>query len=204
MEKLRTVQFQTTPECVVFTNGPYHLPLEASSAGGGQTSPDEPVEVIIGLRDVCHLVYLDIATGVERAISMNEKEWDKHCSFTPLYLSVSPDRRYLLIATDKSMHLVLRLHSNRRLRVLAGHQAGDYSKPVAVWDHTGRYVYSNSEEDATLYVYSLCAQKICHKVRGHSGIVRGVSAHPYQSLVATVSYDKAAVLWHAARATHTS
>lgn len=186
MEKMRTVQFQFTPECLSFAFTPYH----------SQALAPEENELIVGLRGVSYLVYLQVESGAETTVSMNEHTWDQHVSFTPLYLSVSPNRQYLLIATDNQMHFVLRLHSNQRLRVLSGHTAGAYSKPVAVWDHTGDYVYSNSEEDATLYVYSLCTEKICGKLRGHTGIVRGLCAHPHKALVATASYDKSVVLWN--------
>lgn len=188
IEKLRSVHFEYTPESLTFTMGPYHTP-------SGEEDKEEELELIIGLRGVAHLVYHAVRSGREAMISMNENAWDTHCSFTPLYLSVSPDRRYLLIATDKAMHLVLRLRSHHRVRVLAGHNAGDYSKPVVVWDATGQYVYSNSEEEAALYVFSLCSQRVTQKLVGHAGILRGVAAHPHKALAATASYDKAVIIW---------
>ena len=65
-----------------------------------------------------------------RKVSLNEADWDTHVSFTPLCLSLSPDHKYLLIATDKGFHFVVRIGSSKRLRLLAGgHSCGDYGKP---------------------------------------------------------------------------
>lgn len=35
-------------------------------------------------------------------VSLNENDWDTHVSFTVMSLMASPDRKYLLGATDKS------------------------------------------------------------------------------------------------------
>jgi hypothetical protein len=59
------------------------------------------------------------APYAQRNVSLNEAEWDTHVSFNPLNLSLSPDRKYLLVATDKNMHIVLRVGTNKRLRTLA-------------------------------------------------------------------------------------
>jgi WD domain, G-beta repeat len=65
-----------------------------------------------------------------RKVSLNEADWDTHVSFTPLCLSLSPDHKYLLIATDKGFHFVVRVGHSKRLRLLAGgHSCGNYGKP---------------------------------------------------------------------------
>ena len=71
-----------------------------------------------------------------RKVSLNEADWDTHVSFTPLCLSLSPDHQYLLIATDKGFHFVVRVGSSKRLRLLAGgHSCGDYGKPKVCLSH---------------------------------------------------------------------
>lgn len=170
----------------------------ANSTSNTTTSSNEELqelELIVGLRGVPYLVYLNVNTMQQRSVSLNENEWDNHVSFTPLYLSLSPDGKYVLVATDKNIHIVLQVGSNRRVRTLSGHGCGDYGKPIAVWDYTGQYIYCNSEEEHVLYVYSIAAQRVEQRIKGHSGIIRGVATHPKKALVATASYDKSVGVW---------
>ncbi len=178
MIKYKSLNFNFTPESLVF----------ASPA-------NEPTELVIGLRGVPYLIYLDVTNFEQRSVSINENEWDTHVSFTPLFLSISPDQKYILIATDKNMHIVLRRGTNRRVRTLTGHSCGDYGKPYALWDHTGKYIYCNSEEENALYVYSVASQRVVERLRGHSGIIRAIAVHPQQSIVTTASYDKSVGIW---------
>ena len=93
------------------------------------------------------------------------------------------------------MHFIVKVGTNQRVRVLTGHTCGDYGKPVALWDPSGQYIYCNSEEEHTLYVYSVSRQKIVEKLSGHHGIIRGLAVHPIKGTVATASYDKSMILW---------
>lgn len=180
--KYQSIQFPQTPESLIFTT-----PINDSN---------EVPELIVGLRGLSSLVYLQIeGTFEQRQVSMNEKEWDTHVSFTPLYLSISPNQKYLLISTDKHMHIIVRLGTNQRVRVLTGHACGDYGKPMALWSNDGKYVYCNSEEEHTVYVYSIAKEKVVDKLRGHSGIIRGIAIHPIRNLLATASYDKSVIVW---------
>jgi WD40 repeat protein len=192
MVKFKSMQFNHTPESIVFTIPP---PSSFDSAIDSSISHSVEPELIIGLRGLCHLVYYHLITFEQRQISMNETDWNTHVSFTPLYLSISPNFRYLLIATDKSMHIIVKLGSNTRVRTLTGHQCGDYGKPVAEWDRSGCHVYCNSEEEHALYVYSVAREKVVDRLKGHSGIIRGFSVNPRNGQVATASYDKSVILW---------
>ena len=100
LEKVHTARFPATPECAAFV-----------PRGDGD---DAGWELVVGLRDTAHLVYVDCsaaasssssASGLpsfaQRTVSLNEADWDTHVSFTPLALAPSPDRRHLLVATDQ-------------------------------------------------------------------------------------------------------
>ena len=180
--KIKSIQFNHTPESLIFTIPSVSL------------SPVEP-ELIIGLRGLPYLIYYNLISDEQREISMNENDWDHHVSFAPLYLSISPNNKYLLIATDKNMHIIVKLGTNVRVRTLTGHGSGDYGKPVAVWDPSGCYVYCNSEEENTLYVYSVARERVIQKLHGHTGIIRGLAVDAVRGLVATASYDKSVILW---------
>ncbi|CAN0528203.1 unnamed protein product, partial [Ectocarpus sp. 8 AP-2014] len=58
-------------------------------------------------------------------VSLNEKEWDTHVSFTVMSMAASGDGKYLLAATDKSRQLP-QPGSNARVRTLMGHTTDDY------------------------------------------------------------------------------
>jgi WD40 repeat protein len=153
-------------------------------------------ELIIGLRDTSHLTYLHCSTYDQRFISLNELTWDTHSSFTPLQLVVSPNRKYLLVATDKNFHFMVKIGCNKRIRFFAGgHSSGDYGKPKVSFDHTGKYIYCNNEDGSSVTVYSISSEKPVRTLSEHDGSVRDVACHPSCSLLITASYDKSAILW---------
>lgn len=167
------------------------------------------------MRGLPYLLYINSTTLAQREVWLNEREWDSHVSFAPLHLSLSPDSRYLLVCTDKHQHLLLKTGTNQRLRILTGHASGDYGKPgnyirlllnfsnsivillllVAAWDPSGRYIYCNSEEESLLYVYSIAKERVVERLKGHTGIIRGLSVNPLTGQVATAAYDKSVILW---------
>lgn len=164
--------------------------------GEGEKGGEVEWELIIGLRDTAHLTYLHCSTYDQRFISLNELTWDTHSSFTPLQLVVSPNKKYLLVATDKNFHFMVRVGCNKRLRFFAGgHSSGDYGKPKVAFDHTGRYIYCNNEDGSSVTVYSVSSEKPVRTLSEHDGSVRDVACHPSCSLLVTASYDKSVILW---------
>jgi WD40 repeat protein len=153
-------------------------------------------ELVVALRDTAYLVYVHCETLQERHISLNVSSWDTHVSFTPLYLSPCPNNnKYLAIGTDKNMIITLRSGSNQRVRTFVGHNSGDYAKPKISWDSSGRYLYSNSENDSSIYTYSVGSEKVVSHLKGHKGIVRDISCHSHFNQVISVGHDKTLILW---------
>lgn len=198
--KLKSWRFPTTPESVCFapssrapeSNGDGNRDGDGDGDGAIPIDANE-VELIIGLRDSSELVYMSCSDYTQRQVSLNERAWDSHPSFVPLQLSLSPDRRYLLVATDKSMHVVLRLGTNIRVRTLAAHSTGEFGKPRVRWDTTGRYVYCNSDSEHAVFVYSLSSERVVCKLVGHTGSVRDAAVHG--RYLASCSFDKSVILW---------
>lgn len=177
-EKLKTIQVNFTPESLAFV-----------------VDEEGVSEVVVGLRGVSYLLYINIQSWNQRCISVNENDWDTHVSFTPLYLSVSPNRKYLLVATDNHMIFVLKVGSNTRIRTLTGHSSGEYGKPTALWDLSGNYIYCTSEEEQNYYVYSMISKRVVERVGGHTGVIRSLAIHPTKRQLVTVSYDKSMIVW---------
>eukprot|EP01041_Mallomonas_annulata_P004261 gene4261-8482_t len=159
------MMFTTTPESIIF----------APNSTSTSTSIS-PWQLIIGLRSSPYLLYVDCCTFEEIRVSMNERDWDTHPSFTPLFLSLSPNSKHLLVATDKHMHIIFKLGTSKRLRILASHSSGDYGRPRVAWDFTGHYVYSNSETDFDIHVYSVSQERVVEVIKGHKGAVRDIKA----------------------------
>ena len=101
LEKLATFGFAQTPECVAFViaqgsdSDAYHDSGDVRATNGGDhgvhsQSEGEDEELVVALRDVCYLVYINCRTLEQRRVSLNEHAWDTHTSFTPLYLTVMP------------------------------------------------------------------------------------------------------------------
>lgn len=181
--------FANTPECLVFTQE------EEVDDMNKDNKKNKANVLIIGLRDTPYLLYLNCSSLTERRVSLNEKEWDTHASFTPLQLSLSPDKKLLAVATDKSLHFVYLVGSNTRVATLAGHACSDYGRPRCAWDPSSKYVYSNSEDDNLLHVYSIASGRIVASLRGHAGLVKDISCCGVTGVVASVSYDKSLILW---------
>ena len=181
------------------TEGKESKTVNSAIEGQGEGEEEVEWELIIGLRDTSHLTYLHCSTYDQRFISLNELTWDTHSSFTPLQLVVSPNSKYLLVATDKNFHFMVKVGCNKRLRFFAGgHSSGDYGKPKVSFDHTGKYIYCNNEDGSSVTVYSVSAEKPVRTLSEHDGSVRDVVCHPSCSLLLTASYDKSVILWQPA------
>jgi WD40 repeat protein len=196
MKKAQAEKPMVPPAAVV----PGRTPTLVGSAsdGGDNTTgnAERGLELVLGLRDVPYLLYIDCVTGATRQVSLNENAWDMHVSFAPLSLALSPGGERLLVATDKNMHILLEAGSNRRLQTFSGHSCGAYGKPSVCWSWRGDFVYSNSDDENIVYVYCARSGKIVDRLVGHGkGIVRGVTAHKSKDLVLSASYDKSVILW---------
>ena len=183
----------TSFESTVFSSS------RAVAATGSQSPEDVSScwELVVAVRDRPHLIYVNCNSLEQKEVSFNENEWDKHVSFTPLHLSLSPNMKWLLVSTNKGQHLIYRLGSNKRLRILASHDCNDYGKPGTAWDPTGKYIYSLSDSGYKVLVYSVASERVVGWLIGHSGAVRSVVCHPITREVVTASFDKSVRVWDA-------
>ena len=185
--------------------------IHASATLSGQTTvtpivPDEvssmpeldrsPFDLVLGLRDVPYLSYINCGSFVTRQVSLNVNDWDAHVSFTPLSLSPSPAGDRLLVATDKNMHIIVRTGTNERLQVLSGHSCGPFGKPSTQWSPCGSVVYSNSDDENVIYVYDTNTGRVTARLEGHGrGVVRGLATCRRNGALLSGSYDKSVILW---------
>lgn len=180
-----------------------------SAAAIAAASSSSSWELIIGLRNSSSLIYHNCLTNSQVSVSLNERQWDTHASFTPLSLVLSPDNDYLAIATDKNYHIVYKLGTNERVAFLAEHSCGEFGKPVLTWDSTSKYIYSNTEASFEILLYSVRIGKVIKRLQnGHKGSVRslfyflhGNSSNeelvnaPSKGFMLSCSFDKSIILW---------
>lgn len=197
------IRFNETPECACFVPSNIVLPNLVSSQLLTETDMETLTLsipfLVIGLRDVPYLLYISLQTLQTFRVSLNENDWDNHVSFAPLSLALSHHGRYLAVATDKDMHIIFQTGSNRRVRLLVGgHHCDGYGKPKVAWDSSDLYLYSNSQSDYLLHIYSLASGKEMISNRGmltHTGQIRDIRVHPTSRKILTTSFDRSVIEW---------
>jgi WD40 repeat protein len=199
VEKIATFRYESIPESIAFA------PCMTSSSNNTTSvllsdiiisSEVNAYDLIVGLRDDTNLRYINCQnTSVQKLVSLNERDWDTHCSFTPLQMSLSPNNKYLLVATDKNYHILYALRTNKRVRIFSDHTCNEYGKPKISWDKTGKYIYSNTEFEHTIYVYSVVTERVVYKLNGHTGSVRDLAYRETDRMLISCSFDKTVRIW---------
>ena len=230
-EPLGVVLFPNTPEAFLFVpalcRGPrdagYRLLVAVRGSSHLQSVSLSHTKMLqsAGLNSVLPVPFVPAVTNF---LGLNEQVFDTHLSFAPLQLSLSPDGKHLLVATDKDFHFALdasyfanvtdeevsasssnlQEQRSRRQAVLVGHNGDTYSKPALCWSPDSQYLYTNSDTDSAVMAHHfphavLRAPAGSAPVRtlsgGHKGIVRAVSAHRTRHWVLTAAYDHSVILW---------
>ena len=204
------LDLKEVPEDVIFCYLPADFTSSSNSSNdesGVEQSSGEKVlsagdvtqqqlHLVVPMRGAAHLLYINCDTFLHRKVSLNEHSWDTHCSFNVLHMSLSPSGKQLLVATDKDFHIILKIGTNKRLCLLAGHMCNDYGKPKTAWDMTGKYVYSNNQADHNVLVYAVNTGKIAATLVGHKGQIRDIKRHPGGvRAILTASYDHIVREW---------
>ncbi|CAB1100307.1 unnamed protein product [Ectocarpus sp. CCAP 1310/34] len=153
------------------------------------------LELVVSARAQPHLTYVNIETLQQRRVSLNEKEWDTHVSFTVMSMAASGDGKYLLAATDKSRNILWRAGSNARVRTLMGHTTDDYFQPRVQWDPSGLFSYCNSSGDHDVHVHCLASGRAVEQLKGHRAVIRDIHHDPSRRVLVTASYDKTVKVW---------
>eukprot|EP00752_Nemacystus_decipiens_P014772 g13151.t1 len=153
------------------------------------------LELVVSARGQPHLTYIDVETLQQRRVSLNEKEWDTHVSFTVMSMAASADGKYLLAATDKSRNILWRAGTNTRVRTLLGHTTDDYFQPRVQWDPSGMFSFCNSSGDHDLHVHCLASGRVVERLKGHGAVIRDIHHDPSRKMMLTASYDKTVKVW---------
>jgi COMPASS component SWD3 len=109
--------------------------------------------VLVSVRD-SHLLYLlDLTTYERTDINLNPN-LDDWVSFTAMDLSLSPNKKWVLVATDKNKLLIYKLGGSDQVRQFYGVDNDGFSNPRCLWHPTGYYVYCTGQDNAVHVVRS--------------------------------------------------
>jgi len=157
---------------------------------------------VVGVREDNYLHYIDLIEGYpELNINMNING-DNWVSFTPMYLTPSPNHKYILCCTDnKSGRTILfRNRSNAQPRIFYGAEIDEFTNPRCCFHSNGQYVFITSN-DFSVCVFEIPTAKLVKKLYGHKAIVRDISfiepSEEYENgLLISCSYDKTIRVWN--------
>eukprot|EP01113_Clastostelium_recurvatum_P007696 TRINITY_DN13599_c0_g1_i3.p1 TRINITY_DN13599_c0_g1~~TRINITY_DN13599_c0_g1_i3.p1 ORF type:complete len:454 (-),score=112.17 TRINITY_DN13599_c0_g1_i3:148-1467(-) len=152
--------------------------------------------LIVSVRGDNYLHYIDMNTYEEDKANMNQNG-DDHVSFTALDLCVFPSGQYVLVCTDSSRLIMLRVKEAgvkapdcaEHVRTFYGCSNDEYSQPRCQVSLSGQYVFATSQDNA-VYVWDVATQKVVEKLAGHTAIVRDINYHPQRDILASCSFDK--------------
>lgn len=159
--------------------------------------PEEAVLVAgVNNDNYLHYIHLDDAFRRERVnLNANSDDW---VSFSPVWISPSPDGRHILCSTN---------HSSGRIILLATHQSKQvqnyYDVPTYnmfqtrrhCWHPSGRYFYaSGGDNDNCIRVFETKTGRVAAELVGHKAMVRAMTIDPAVGLV-TGGYDHTVNVW---------
>ena len=145
--------------------------------------------LIVAERSSVYLHVVDLNTLQIKDMNVNERD-DTHLSFSILAVVPSPDESMLCLATDSDQLVVLESSSGKHICTLVGHKCGQYAQPSVCWDSSGDYIYSNSQKDTGIYVWSLATQRVVKRLSEHTKQVRSIDMHMSSRRLVSGSFDK--------------
>jgi len=119
---------------------------------------------------------------------------DNHVSFNAMFVSYSPDGKYLLVSTDRERLIMYRVGCSTPVRNFYGALNDTYSQPRHCWHPSGKYIYSTSQNNK-LYCWEISNQAIVSTLEGHTAVPRDLSYNVESKLLASCSFDKTVRLW---------
>ena len=113
-----------------------------------------------------------------------------------MFLSFSPDDKYILVSTDRDRLLLLAVESGEVVTTLYGASSDGFSQPKNCWHESGAYIFGTSEDNTTC-VWEVVTQKIVSRLEGHRGRIRDLQIVSYQDrpLVVTGAFDATVCIW---------
>lgn len=154
-------------------------------------------------RDTPYLSYFDLDKQFEHTkVNLNRGSnaavcggFEDHVSFAVMDMQVSPNGKYLALATDTSRNIIVETKTGKHIRNLYGHANDGFSNPKIGWSSNGQYVMGNTQEGGMVCVWDVSSTDIVKRLEGHASPIRGFFSSKLSDTLVTTSFDKQTRIW---------
>jgi WD40 repeat protein len=152
---------------------------------------DTPYLSCFDLEKDYQLTKINLNKGSEASVG----GFEDHASFAVLDMAVSPNGRFLALATDKSRNIILDVTNGKQIRNLYGHTNDGYSNPKIAWSRNGQYLYGNTQEDGSCCIWDIASSSIVKRISGHASPIRGLYSSNLSETLVSTSFDRKTNIW---------
>jgi WD40 repeat protein len=135
-----------------------------------------------------------VGTPQEISFNMNELQ-DNHVSFTVLAVSISPCKKLVAAATDRSRIIVFPVHSSQQLRNFYTVPIDSYSSPRLIWSKNSRFLYCSGADKLIYALDIITGLTVPAQLKGHSEKIKGIAWHTGAKGILSCGFDKTIRLW---------
>lgn len=153
-------------------------------------------------RDTPYLSFFDLDNGFEQTkINLNKTGgstvggFEDHVSFAVMDMSLSPNGKFIALATDTSRNIVIDAKTGKQIRNLYGHTNDGFSNPKIAWSSNGQYIFGNTQEDGSVCVWDVASSTIVKRLEGHTNPIRALFASHLTDTLVSTSFDKKVKIW---------
>lgn len=154
------------------------------------------------IRDTPYLARFDLENDFEMTkVNLNRGSgaavggFEDHVSFAVMDMAVSPNGKYIAMATDTSRNIVIDAITGKQIRNLYGHANDGFSNPKIAWSRSGQYIFGNTQEDGSCCVWDVASASIVKRLGGHASPIRGIFSSHLSDTLITTSFDKQTKIW---------
>jgi WD40 repeat protein len=154
------------------------------------------------IRDTPYLARFDLENDFEMTkVNLNRGSgaavggFEDHVSFAVMDMAVSPNGKYIAMATDTSRNIVIDAITGKQIRNLYGHANDGFSNPKIAWSRSGQYIFGNTQEDGSCCVWDVASSSIVKRLGGHASPIRGIFSSHLSDTLVTTSFDKQTKIW---------
>lgn len=152
--------------------------------------------LVIGVRDDNYLHYVDLENMQTRRVNMNATG-DDWVSFSPICISVSPDKTHLLCTTDHASGRTILFVNGESTQVQNYYvhpTDNTFATKRHIWHPSGLYFYASGGDDNSIAVVETKSGRVVDKLPGHKAMVRSLAIDPDVGLT-SAGYDHAVKIW---------
>ena len=152
---------------------------------------DTPYLTLFDLSKNCGISKINLNKGNAGAVG----GFEEHVSFAVMDMALSPNGKFLALATDTSRNIVLDIATGKQIRNLYGHANDAYSNPKVAWSSSGQYIFGNTQEDGSCCIWDVASSSIVKRLTGHKSPIRGLFSSTFTDTLVTTSFDKQTKIW---------